>query len=464
MIRLISLTESRDIEALHESIPQVANATNSMTNGTFSMSDQDGIRQITNLLDSSGSSMLSTLPSRQISVALSLAHNYAATLNDKNAIFTTSAYQPLVLSNCLGNYLPLGLDPNKFYLKFGNSSAGYDTSLDNTVTFAAAFEYSVGNFSLSFHKVPDRSANNHFALVVYGFKGPQAGPSDIYLDVYIPPNVQMITAACVIDAAWVPSTQNSSNYSPTNFLLEKPMTQYLFTSDLISIPPEWSKGMTDVVKGSLNLLDDIFVTQVFPGTYIAVALSNSNEYPMTLWDMSVRDFNADFNESKKGDAEFGFEQWIGNTVHSTSMHRRGKPATVHILTTTNWTGPQQLSQQIIYAVREGYGYSYTGIPVQLSLAAIGVHCLIAFAYLVYTLSTGVAGSSWDSISELLMLGLCSPQPSHLKHVSTGIDTLSTFREPISVRVSDEDVVQLVFANDTTVDKLRYRNVEHNKAY
>jgi len=45
--------------------------------------------------------------------------------------------------------------------------------------------------------------------------------------------------------------------------------------------------------------------------------------------------------------------------------------------------------------------------------------------------------------------LMSRQPEHLSsHVSAGLETFETLREPVSVKVNGEGHVELVFANDT----------------
>jgi hypothetical protein len=383
--------------------------------------------------------MISTLPSRPITAALSYSLWIPDTPIDESATLITRAYQPLVRSCCTVNILKFGGHPGSTYLNFGN-----DTSLDHSITFAEAFEYSVANFSMSFHKVPDYSAKNHSALVFYGFQGDAAI------------GTKMHGRACTVDAMWVPSTLNQSANSATNFLLEQHMMQYAFTSGLISISPAWTKGMTDVVKPSLYIPDDTFLRTVHPSPYIAVGLSNSNENTLT----SVEYTDPALNERGR----LSFEQWHGHTAYIKNMHMQSKHSYIETLTSTAWSDPRQLSQQIIYAMRRGYGYSYADVTVQLSLAVVGLYCLITVFYLAYTLLTGLAGSSWDSISELLMLGLCSPRPDHLKHISAGVATLSTFREPVSVRVNDEDSLQLVFDKDITTGKVRYRKVEHNKAY
>ncbi|KIW90582.1 uncharacterized protein Z519_08365 [Cladophialophora bantiana CBS 173.52] len=75
------------------------------------------------------------------------------------------------------------------------------------------------------------------------------------------------------------------------------------------------------------------------------------------------------------------------------------------------------------------------------------------------------GTTWDSIGELLVLGLMSRKLEYLDpHASVGLDTLHTFREPVSVKVNYEGYVELVFDNDTGSKSRRNGPVVVNKPY
>lgn len=63
-----------------------------------------------------------------------------------------------------------------------------------------------------------------------------------------------------------------------------------------------------------------------------------------------------------------------------------------------------------------------------------------------------------------MLKVNSKTPEHLDGTSVGIDTLSTFREPVSIRINEQSSVELVFENDTSLSKRHLRDAEPNKAY
>jgi hypothetical protein len=63
-----------------------------------------------------------------------------------------------------------------------------------------------------------------------------------------------------------------------------------------------------------------------------------------------------------------------------------------------------------------------------------------------------------------MLGLNSKKPTHLGCTSAGIDTLSTFRQLVSVRVNDEESLELIFQDDPGTRTRKYTKVELNRAY
>ncbi len=86
--------------------------------------------------------------------------------------------------------------------------------------------------------------------------------------------------------------------------------------------------------------------------------------------------------------------------------------------------------------------------VLLSRMVLGAYCVFVVTHVFLLVFTGHTGPSWDSISELLMLGLMSRKAGHLGlHASVGIETLNTLREPVSVKVDDEGLVDLVSEKD-----------------
>ncbi|KAF2106096.1 hypothetical protein BDV96DRAFT_337951 [Lophiotrema nucula] len=112
----------------------------------------------------------------------------------------------------------------------------------------------------------------------------------------------------------------------------------------------------------------------------------------------------------------------------------------------------------------GYGYGSLSVTVILSLTVLGIYCLITTLYLLFLLINGSVSTAWDSAIELILLALRSHNPNILGHTSVGVESISTFRQPVGIRANDEDGLELVFARDEDVDHERYRKVELNKMY
>ncbi|KAF2265354.1 hypothetical protein CC78DRAFT_600093 [Lojkania enalia] len=110
----------------------------------------------------------------------------------------------------------------------------------------------------------------------------------------------------------------------------------------------------------------------------------------------------------------------------------------------------------------GYGYSMSSVWDKLSIAVLGIYSISVIAYILFLIITSTTSTAWDSAIELLMLALRSRQPWHLSHVSVGVETMQTFREPVGIRVNQDEDLELVFENDSSAVKLRH--VEPNKAY
>ena len=112
----------------------------------------------------------------------------------------------------------------------------------------------------------------------------------------------------------------------------------------------------------------------------------------------------------------------------------------------------------------GQGYSSSTTAIRLSLSVLLVYCLYVFTYLCCTVITGRAANSWNTNSEMLMLGICSKKPEHLMNTSVGINTLATFREPVQIRVNEDDGTELSFANDPGLKNRGLRMVEVDEKY
>ena len=118
----------------------------------------------------------------------------------------------------------------------------------------------------------------------------------------------------------------------------------------------------------------------------------------------------------------------------------------------------------VVATSAASGYDLSQTAVKLSLTVFIVCCAIVISYLVYSFTTGHTSSSWDSIGELFMLALNSRRPEHMSNTSAGVKTLATYREPIFVRVNEDESLEVVFANDPGAKYTDWRNVARNEKY
>ncbi|KAJ9659042.1 hypothetical protein H2198_003331 [Neophaeococcomyces mojaviensis] len=136
-----------------------------------------------------------------------------------------------------------------------------------------------------------------------------------------------------------------------------------------------------------------------------------------------------------------------------------------IATTTNWSDTDSLYQLKVDWFRSGYGFNSSGITVRLSITVLVIYDVLVVSYLIWTFVTGRTSSSWDSVGELLMLALNSKRATFLGRTSAGVESLSTYRQEVNVKVNElDESLELVFINDPDFDKTMYKDVEVNKVY
>jgi hypothetical protein len=91
----------------------------------------------------------------------------------------------------------------------------------------------------------------------------------------------------------------------------------------------------------------------------------------------------------------------------------------------------------------GYGYDTSELTVKLSLAVLGAYCFLVILYL--SISCFVWKSecmAWNTPAELVTLASQSRYPEHLGSTSVGINTLKTFKEPVSVGVNEQNLARI----------------------
>jgi hypothetical protein len=128
------------------------------------------------------------------------------------------------------------------------------------------------------------------------------------------------------------------------------------------------------------------------------------------------------------------------------------------MTSTNWTSFDGLYFQKVPVQTPGYGYNHESTTVQLSMAVLTLYSVISIAYLGITSISGRTSGSWDSIGELLMLGLNSKRPTFLGRTSAGVETLNTYRQQVCILVNEDDGLELVVDDDPDDDKSLYSHL------
>ncbi|KAL9622187.1 MAG: hypothetical protein Q9160_003370 [Pyrenula sp. 1 TL-2023] len=268
---------------------------------------------------------------------------------------------------------------------------------------------------------------------------------------------------CTIKANWASASINY-NFSTqaTTFEIDE-KTVMDGKGAPISIAADWAAKLTKVWRESepANRMTSFIH---YAGIVLAIGISETAQFPGICNDAFAGESWYKMN-SAVPDKQCLTEQQNTSITKYVEESGLGKQYdSVLFSTETDWSDPNDLTQLVILGYTHGYGYSSSDVIIQLSLIVILLYCLIATVYLLYTFVTGYTASSWDSVSELLVLGVHSRTPAHLENTSVGIDTISPFREPVSIRVNENDSAELVFENDTSLRKRQLRDVVPNGAY
>ena len=435
-----------DGTALSKAMSQIHNLPSGV--GSYSLADRRTFREVL-----SGAELVSAVVDAQMtwsslpSVPMAEAIQFDRTTGYMPwapQILTIETRQPLVQAYCYfleGNFNGQ-LNSRTSFVDFGPENE----KLNKLITFDQVFEHSTTNTSVYFHDMPESVTKKHSGLLVYGIKGIM---SEDHADV----------RACIIDATWAETTLNSTSSDVTNTVLKRNGTLPLEASELLSISSDWTVNATNAVAAVFPGKD---ILNLWPDKVIAVGLSYSNRGQLPTATIGWHEVERNATRGELQGVSNHQRDLLIN--HIDKLNLKSKYAKIHVLTSTPWTDPSDLNHQVLKGLRQGYGYKVSEITVELSLAVVATYCLITVAYLCYIISSGWTGSSWDSISELLMLGVCSNRPGHLGNVSAGIETIATFREPVSIRVCKGSSLELLFDNDPSVQKCRYLDVEANMRY
>jgi hypothetical protein len=114
--------------------------------------------------------------------------------------------------------------------------------------------------------------------------------------------------------------------------------------------------------------------------------------------------------------------------------------------TFNWTDPAALERFVVHRLQSEYGFDSDASTVRLSLTVVFLYVCVTSVFTLYSLFTEQTATSWNSIVKVMVLALNSQRTNVLRNTSVGIGILSTFRQPVSVRVIEHDSLELVFSD------------------
>jgi hypothetical protein len=119
---------------------------------------------------------------------------------------------------------------------------------------------------------------------------------------------------------------------------------------------------------------------------------------------------------------------------------------------TSYSNPtyQYVSDPYLITLRtstDELGYSLEGFLIKLAIGTLLLYCLVVLIFFTYSVATGISSSCWDTIAEVVALALNSERPIKLQHTTAGIETMDTFRHPISICATEEDRLGIIFRDD-----------------
>lgn len=276
--------------------------------------------------------------------------------------------------------------------------------------------------------------------------------------------------ACTIDAYWATVATNTTlnavrhNEIPASSTADLKETLARLTDRvLISISPEWARRvLTSAIElTSIDTIPDpFFITCQLQTSQLALAMSYTPYWDTfdTFVSTYSRTYTTQQEHTRMTKQQYEALQKYISTHKLIDLYEE----VVVYADDSAWTDPESLAQIQWLSYENGYGYNTSPITVKLSLAVVILYLLLAGTYLVCTLITGYAATSWDSVAELVALALNSQRPNTLVNTSVGIDTLETFRKPVHIRVNQEDSLEVVF--EESVSTATYSAVVANKRY
>lgn len=413
-----------------------------------------------------GCHMMASMPSSMISTLIGF---YILPFVDQSTFQSLSLEvpQPVVSLDCFDNPWQAGVNTSETAISFGPRHK----ALDGIYTFSDILSHARGyTNSTNSHAFPNTvlysPANNgksyEYSLIF--FTGVQDNTS-LGRD-----SGTWKLSACVLDAAY--------GYGRLNFSRPSASIRVTNMDDMFANTTMWTNRMSrlrieaDLVATIDDILHDYIDSPDHRGLTAMSYWSRTQHLLVALsftLSQIVSNLAANIDSTAQPQLDRinehlekqGLSKQYGNLNAST-----GSPDSLrlHTYTRGNFANASELEHLIIYATSDYIGYSTQGLPVKLALGVLGTYSALILTYIAYSLISGTAGSSWNTISELFFLALHSRKADHMTHTSVGARTLTSYREPVSILVGDDNAVQIVFVNSDLEKRGPYRPVVPNDAY
>lgn len=384
------------------------------------------------------------------------------TTNSRGTFAKSTTFQPYVQENCEREWLNDTQDPNSTYITFGDISPEA-TNLTFAVLVDLVRSGTPENSTTSWTTFAWEDAppsTNHSVLMI---KGDLLDNGETYHE-----NAVARAEACVVDAIWATTVMNGTRDAESNWAVNFELgsrSSQKSESQLIKISPDWASKVAHIFGEYQPNVTDIPQARLFSLALAGTAPIPDIAYGPYGWKEAHA--NPRFRGEEADAVSLSPAQYDAASAYfSANRGILSKHTDVFFYTAANWTDPEKLYHYEFETYRQGYGYDSSSVPVLLSLIVVATYALIAVVHLLYTFAMGRVGKSWDTLAELLLLGLHSqpPRVAAAANTTVGIETIAPFQEPVGVRLNENGRVEMLFYRDTLNRQRALRKVKVNEAY
>lgn len=444
-------------------------------NSAFLFTDQNGLsrrmpdNKETPLLfpDPGPMTASATLPATLMSEALrfpdfGFLNGVRITSNSREIFAKSTTFQPYVQVNCERQWLNDTQDPNSTYITFG------DISPEATnLTFAVLIDL--------IHSGTPENSTTSWTTFAWDDAPPPSNHSVLSIEGILLENGETFhenavarAEACVFDAIWattvINGTSDAESHWAVNFELGSRSSQKS-KSQLIKISPDWASKVIHTYGEYQPNVTDIPQAQLFSLALAGIAPMPEIAFGPYGWKEAHVD--PMFSGEEADAVALSPAQYDAASAYfSENRGILSKHTDVFFYAAANWTDPRKLYHYEYETFRQGYGYDSSSVPVLLSLIVVATYALIVVVHLLYTFAMGRVGKSWETLAELLLLGLHSQPPGMAAAVNTtvGIETIAPFQEPVGVRINENGRAEMLFYRDALNKQRGLSKVKVNEAY